>query len=130
MNEENDKNMHPTLSKGDYFIIDDEPQVVTNQLGLNLKVFADFDGMVFQAREVCPPHVAAAIVQRGSNDASIPTVISLNYSRYKLEIVTDRYADAIRNSQPMPSPEELMERGINILGEIDDEDYGRFGEGP
>ena len=129
MSEEKEQ-MHPTLSKGDPFIINDPPQRIKNQMGLELKVFSDWDGAVFEAIEVCPPHVAAAIVGRGTTKEEPAVVISLNYARHDIQIVTDAYAEAIRNSAKPPKGPDYPFDEPGMLGDMHNEEHRGFSEGP
>jgi hypothetical protein len=87
------------LEKNDYFVIADKPQTFTNSLGIEMPIRSDFDGMVFQALEVCGDFVAAKIVEADPDLNKKPVVLSLNYTLHQIMTVTKAYAEALMNSR-------------------------------
>ena len=87
----------------DFFVIDDKPQKITNQMGLEVQIVSDYEGAVFQAIEVCGEHVAARVIEREADESEKPIVLSLNWRRHNVSFVTETYAKAIMNSKKLPT---------------------------
>ncbi len=92
------------LDKDDYFVIDEVPQEITNSAGAKIQILSDFDGLVFQAKEVCGDFVAAKLIERDSFESPIADlIISLNRRRYNIFPVTRQYAECIMKSRKNPA---------------------------
>lgn len=92
------------LDKDDYFVIDETPQEITNSAGAKIQILSDFDGVVFQAKEVCGDFVAAKLIERDSWESNAADlVISLNRRRYNIFPVSKQYAECIMKSRKSPA---------------------------
>jgi hypothetical protein len=111
------------LEKDDYFVIDDPPQEIINKLGAKITILSDFDGLVFQALEVCGDFVAARIIERDSSENLEKfLVISLNAKRHTIYPVTQKYAESIMKSRSniSKSKSTIMDDFAKIMYDLED----------
>lgn len=123
------------LETDNYFVVNDKPQIFSNQTGMQMKIPNEFEGMVFRAALVDGDYVAAEVIERDRQPDEKPIVFSINHTRYDIITVSKFYAEIISNSRKLnyPSEEEMIKLFGGMQepeGNDPDGPESEYGDGP
>jgi len=86
------------LENGEFFVTD-SIQSIVNHEGDNIEVTDMFEGVVFQAMEVCGDWVAARVVERSLEEGSPAYITSIKWTTRNVQIVSKQYGELIEKSR-------------------------------